>query len=357
MLNLGPFLQELRKEHGYTQQEVADFLKLSNKTISKWERSEGYPELESLMELAKLYHISVDEILNKGRMSESSVIPSKRKDQFAYYCLFICSLLLFYLVYFTSHTFMIAFLTMMIADMLFFFILYYGIIPHNSLLDKITPLQMKDYLNFYLCRFILIVPCYNFVVYVPELIGNFPIHLTFPQYLNPWLILLLSVAMIVYYLARALYTKALKKLILPLSMLLLWGIVIFVTFFPIFQTTSKTMDVNQYETFKNKYIYTYQSFYEKYPETVKKIPSNLLRFNSFGFNQQIKDQTRYLKYRYVIGFDDAHSTVIYRPSDEIFMDTFKQGIKNTYQVAWIQIGIMVILQGVKLKLKQLRTYF
>lgn len=36
-IKIGLFLQALRKAKGYTQQELADYLNLSNKTISKWE--------------------------------------------------------------------------------------------------------------------------------------------------------------------------------------------------------------------------------------------------------------------------------------------------------------------------------
>lgn len=41
--SIGSFLAALRKARGMTQQEVADCLNVSNKTVSKWERDEGYP--------------------------------------------------------------------------------------------------------------------------------------------------------------------------------------------------------------------------------------------------------------------------------------------------------------------------
>ena len=59
----GEFLAALRKSQGYTQQEVADHLNISNKTISKWEQGKGYPDLTMLPVLAEFYRVTVDEIL------------------------------------------------------------------------------------------------------------------------------------------------------------------------------------------------------------------------------------------------------------------------------------------------------
>ena len=69
---MGTFLTDLRKERGLTQQEVADSLNVSNKTISKWERDEGYPEITILTEIAKFYSITTDELLNGGKFPKEA---------------------------------------------------------------------------------------------------------------------------------------------------------------------------------------------------------------------------------------------------------------------------------------------
>ncbi len=69
--SMGTFLTDLRKEKGLTQQEVADNLNVSNKTISKWERDEGYPEITMLPEIAKFYEITTDELLDGGKFSKN----------------------------------------------------------------------------------------------------------------------------------------------------------------------------------------------------------------------------------------------------------------------------------------------
>ncbi len=81
--SMGTFLTDLRKERGLTQQEVADSLNVSNKTISKWERDEGYPEITILTEIAKFYSITTDELLQGGRfIKEKAIYEENKKDKF-----------------------------------------------------------------------------------------------------------------------------------------------------------------------------------------------------------------------------------------------------------------------------------
>lgn len=68
---IGGFLAALRKSRGMTQQEVADRLNVSNKTISKWERDEGYPEITIIPALAELFEVTSDEILRGERIPQS----------------------------------------------------------------------------------------------------------------------------------------------------------------------------------------------------------------------------------------------------------------------------------------------
>lgn len=60
----GILLQSLRKERHFTQQDLADKLGLTFQAVSKWERGENLPDSYTLIELAKLYNCTVDEILH-----------------------------------------------------------------------------------------------------------------------------------------------------------------------------------------------------------------------------------------------------------------------------------------------------
>lgn len=67
---MGSFMAALRKANGLTQQQVADKLNVSNKTVSKWECNEGYPEISMLPVIAELYSVSVDELLRGERITK-----------------------------------------------------------------------------------------------------------------------------------------------------------------------------------------------------------------------------------------------------------------------------------------------
>ncbi|MBE6836288.1 MAG: helix-turn-helix transcriptional regulator [Ruminococcaceae bacterium] len=70
---IGKFISKLRKSKGLTQNELADMLNISNKTISKWETGEGLPDISVLPELAKSLGVTVDEILNAELKDEASI--------------------------------------------------------------------------------------------------------------------------------------------------------------------------------------------------------------------------------------------------------------------------------------------
>lgn len=57
-------LQELRKQKGITQEELAECLFVSRTAISKWESGRGFPAIDSLKSIAKFFGISLDELLS-----------------------------------------------------------------------------------------------------------------------------------------------------------------------------------------------------------------------------------------------------------------------------------------------------
>lgn len=67
---IGKFLSELRKERGMTQQQLADAIGVSNKTISKWECGKGMPEMSSITPLCQTLQINVNELVSGERLPE-----------------------------------------------------------------------------------------------------------------------------------------------------------------------------------------------------------------------------------------------------------------------------------------------
>ncbi len=77
--NIGEFLSALRRSKGLTQQEVADRLGVSNKTVSSWETGASYPDISMLSSIAELYGVTCDEILRGERIPPAE--PQERTEQ------------------------------------------------------------------------------------------------------------------------------------------------------------------------------------------------------------------------------------------------------------------------------------
>lgn len=83
-------LRQMRNKNGLSQEELAAKMGVSRQAVSKWERAEASPDTENLILLAKLYGISIDELLNTnipsgtyGQQASSSGI-SLKKDDYGY---------------------------------------------------------------------------------------------------------------------------------------------------------------------------------------------------------------------------------------------------------------------------------
>jgi transcriptional regulator with XRE-family HTH domain len=63
-MELGNKLLELRKSKGFSQENLAEKLKVSRQTISKWELNESSPDLKQAKQLSEIFKVSLDELVN-----------------------------------------------------------------------------------------------------------------------------------------------------------------------------------------------------------------------------------------------------------------------------------------------------
>lgn len=82
--NVGKVICGLRKEKDMTQKEVADLMNISDKTISKWERGLGYPDVSLLPELSQILGVNIEEILLGKMVLNETIGGNMKKIQF--YC-------------------------------------------------------------------------------------------------------------------------------------------------------------------------------------------------------------------------------------------------------------------------------
>ena len=70
-IKIGVFLKELRKAKGLTQEQLAEVLNVSNRTVSRWETGSNMPDISMLVEIAVFYDVSIPEIIQGERKSEN----------------------------------------------------------------------------------------------------------------------------------------------------------------------------------------------------------------------------------------------------------------------------------------------
>ena len=68
---IGRFLKELRKEKDITQEQLAEKIKVSGRTVSRWETGSNMPDISLLADLADFYGVSIPEIIDGERKSEN----------------------------------------------------------------------------------------------------------------------------------------------------------------------------------------------------------------------------------------------------------------------------------------------
>ena len=101
-------LQELRKQKGLTQEELAEKLYVSRTAVSKWESGRGYPNIESLRAVAKFFSVTVDDLLSSCEVLTIAEEDNKQKEKhfrdLIYGLLDLCIAMLLFLPFFAEKT-------------------------------------------------------------------------------------------------------------------------------------------------------------------------------------------------------------------------------------------------------------
>lgn len=101
-------LQELRKNKGLTQEELAESLYISRTAVSKWESGRGMPSIESLKAISKFFAVTLDELLSGEELLVIAEDDHKQKEMHIrdlIYGILDCSMaLLFFLPFFGQKT-------------------------------------------------------------------------------------------------------------------------------------------------------------------------------------------------------------------------------------------------------------
>lgn len=74
-------LQKLRKDRGYSQEQLADLLEVSRQSVSKWESGTTYPEMDKLLSLCKIFNVTLDDLTNDNVTDKN--IKERSKNNFS----------------------------------------------------------------------------------------------------------------------------------------------------------------------------------------------------------------------------------------------------------------------------------
>lgn len=70
-------LQKIRKENNVTQEQLADKLNVSRQAVSKWESGTAYPDTEKLIQISKIFNVSLDELINDKTDNNKTSVSKK----------------------------------------------------------------------------------------------------------------------------------------------------------------------------------------------------------------------------------------------------------------------------------------
>ena len=70
-ISIGKRIQTFRKQKGMSQQDLSDYLGITRQAISKWELDQTLPDLETLVKMAELFEISLNELIGVEENSKS----------------------------------------------------------------------------------------------------------------------------------------------------------------------------------------------------------------------------------------------------------------------------------------------
>lgn len=81
----GAVIKELREKNHFTQAELAKKLNVSDKTVSKWETGRGYPDISLLEPIAKVFGVSIAELMTGNAVSNGNISANMLRSRF-YVC-------------------------------------------------------------------------------------------------------------------------------------------------------------------------------------------------------------------------------------------------------------------------------
>lgn len=321
MEKLNERLVYLRKNANLTQQQLADKLHISNKTISQWETGRTLPDIVTLVRLAEIYDMKLDELLNQkdqnaipNEIMTKTLLMGNYKDYLLFaYCLLIGGTLLFYGIYFYLHHFSIPYTIKLIFD-LFALVIALRIYQRSQAYQisrKQASTGLFNVCSLWVITQLLVMACANLLLQKLIAHDTVPyVYLTFSDYIR-WLPILVTISMFVLLLMNTVQISISKQTIKhSMTQLLIIFTVMLGGSFGLYRAAVNRVDTitfdtqQSYDTFKDQYqwlLYVYDLDIA-YSNDLKDIDPT-------GLDKAIESIDRLIEYRGIIGFNDEARSV------------------------------------------------
>lgn len=194
-------LQNLRKNKGLTQEELAEALYVSRTAISKWESGRGYPSIDSLRAIAKYFSVTMDELLSGDEILHLAEEDNKQKEK---------------------HLRSLVFGLLDISVLMFFFLPFFGQ-KVNGIVQDVSLLSLNEVASYLRAAYLAVVIAV--IVYGIIILTLQNCHRTFWVKNRDKISLILNViAVLLFVISSQVYVAALLFifLVIKVSMLVKW---------------------------------------------------------------------------------------------------------------------------------------
>lgn len=79
-IDTGQIIKNIRKSKNWSQDQLAETLHVSRQSISKWELNQGYPDIDNLIQLSKIFDVSLEYLLIKNKQIKNEESLSMNRE-------------------------------------------------------------------------------------------------------------------------------------------------------------------------------------------------------------------------------------------------------------------------------------
>ena len=197
-MEFGEKIQKLRNQNKWTQEQLAEKLYVSRTAVSKWESGKGYPNIDSLKDIAKLFNKTIDELLSSEEIidiaKKENTSNIKRTNNLIYGLLDIISVLFIFLPLYAQRA--------------------------ENFIYSVSLISTNDISNIIKVSYIVILSILS-LIGIAELIMNFVDNKKFQRIVNVISLIVETISILFFTISRQTYLTAIIFIILIIKIVVI----------------------------------------------------------------------------------------------------------------------------------------